>query len=607
MRALSFLLLWSSVASAQTLTTPIPEKHIPAPVLMELRALESQFDLALSRDCAPERCVSKGCSYKDHAVVDLPRSSSLPGLGQSEGLGSVPPQEYLTQARCEFAHEKSINAKDVQALTRRLEQRLSKGWLQVTLGRQVLEPISPSLSESPPPKPEVAAAPVKESAPLPPQRWEAGVALRELWVSLLPHFAWMIAVVMVTAATLLIIWGLRRVGKESFEERAMLAQLAAGTLEKSDDADEPKTEPMVALPVAEAQPLLGTGDNVFIEEQHRVWKERIAQTELANNEGAIVELLRKWLKAGEFELLAKAILVFGDRLSLAFSSDGELAVRKVEFAEYLRGLDESRLPSEAQFFKTLNQHAISSSLLSQSDAEVYLSLREEFGTTGVAYLVESLSPRHGALLFAQVPPDAQREVAQLFPPELKLQVAGQLLRSNRISREERTYVFEALDAARARRPLPAPPRAEPHDIADRGRQFDAAGALSVLLPLIGPEDRGALFSHAMVRTSGTMPRWYEDILYPDMLLKLPNELQADLLLDVDVRGLAGWSSVQNPAWQERFLKQLPQAMQNAVRAGMDFPSRAEQQHRAKQGHGEIVTALKRLTAQGKLAFADLVA
>lgn len=122
-------------ALAQTSVTPVPQKHIPSPVLMELRALESQFDLALARDCAPERCVSKGCVYRDHVVVDMPHSSSLPGLGHSEGPGSVPPQEYLTSARCDFAHEKSVSSRDVQALVRRLEQRLSKGWLQVTVGQ----------------------------------------------------------------------------------------------------------------------------------------------------------------------------------------------------------------------------------------------------------------------------------------------------------------------------------------------------------------------------------------------------------------------------------------------------------------------------------------
>jgi len=135
-------------ALAQSTATPVPEKHIPAPVLMDLRALESQFDLFLSRDCAPERCVSKGAATGIHGGRSAPRHLAA-GPGSAEGLGSVPPQEYLTQARCEFAHEKSIAAKDVQALVKRLEQRLSKGWLQVTVSRQVLEPISPALAISP--------------------------------------------------------------------------------------------------------------------------------------------------------------------------------------------------------------------------------------------------------------------------------------------------------------------------------------------------------------------------------------------------------------------------------------------------------------------------
>src|SRR4051812_28047418 len=99
----------SLAASAQTNSVaPVPQNHIPAPVVMELRMLERTFDTALANDCAPERCFSKGCSYVNHVAVDLPRSGSLPGLGTTEGPGSVPPQEYLTEARCEFTHEKSV-------------------------------------------------------------------------------------------------------------------------------------------------------------------------------------------------------------------------------------------------------------------------------------------------------------------------------------------------------------------------------------------------------------------------------------------------------------------------------------------------------------------
>jgi hypothetical protein len=325
---------------------PLPQKHIPPTVLMELRALEGQFDQSLSRDCAPERCVSKGCLYRDHAVVDLPRSASLPGLGHSEGPGNVPPQEYLIEAHCDFGHEKAVASRDVQALVRRLEQRLSKGWLRVTVGAQLLEPISPALAEPPPPRPEPAPKKVEPSpAPPPapaaerPQKWEADVAARELWVSLLPHFAWMIAVLLGTLATLTIIWAVRRLGRETLEEKAMLAELGAGAPGKpeagSGGAGAAAVEPATAATAATAEGQEAAAEAKFVSAQEKVWAERIAQAGLAKDGSAVGELLRDWLKAGEYRMLAKAILVFGDRLSLAFPSDGELAARKIALAEYL--------------------------------------------------------------------------------------------------------------------------------------------------------------------------------------------------------------------------------------------------------------------------------
>jgi hypothetical protein len=605
----AFALLLPLGAFAQSSATPVPEKHIPAPVLMDLRQLESQFDLFLSRDCAPEKCVSKGCSYRDHAVVDIPRNSSLPGLGQNEGVGAVPPQEYLTQARCEFAHEKSISAKDVQALVKRLEQRLSKGWLQVTVTRQVLEPISAALAISPPPLPEPVVPTKVEpppAPPAPPPKFEWDVALRELWLGLLPHFSWMIALLLGTLATLAIIWGGRRLGKESLEEKAMMAQLAAGALE----APKEEPAPIVALPTDGPEQLKLADKNLedgFVTEQQRLWTDRIAQAELATDQGGVVELLRAWLRAGEFAYLAKAIFVFGDRLSLAFSSDGQLAVRKVEFAEYLKTLDEKSLPSDADFFRVLNHHAISSSLLAQSDAESYRSLREEFGADGLAHLIESLPPRNGALLFAMVPTDCQHEVARALNPELRLQVATQLLVSNRISNEERQHLFETLDNARAGLPLQMPAQSAAHEIVDRGREFDAAGALSVLCSHLEPEDRKAVFAEALKRGSGTHPAWYEEILYPDMLFKVPSELQADLLLEVDIKGLAAWTSIQPAAWQEGFLTRLSPTLQNAIRANTGLGTRVEQLQSARRGHHELVTGLKKLVARGKVSFAEIVA
>jgi hypothetical protein len=609
---LSLLLALPFSALAQESTLSVPQKHIPAPVLLELRALERQFDLSLVRDCAPERCVSKGCVYRDHAVVDMPRTSSLPGIGQAEGPGSVPAQEYLTEASCDFAYEKAVASRDVQALVRRLEQRLSKGWLKVTVGSQVLAPISPALSESPAPKPEPVPEPKVEppppAPPAPPAQWESSVALRELWVSLLPHFAWMIALVLTTLAALTIIWALRRLGKESLEEKALLAQMEAGTLDKPAAPEGAAASSAAGeAPTADGPSAEQREEAAFITEQRRLWAGRMTEAELAKEKGVVVALLRQWLKTGDFELLAKAIFLFGDKLSSAFSSEGALAVRKVGFAEYLRHVDEQQLPSDAEFFRKLNHHAISASLLSQADAESYRSLREEFGSSGIAHLIESLTPHHGALLFALVPADFQHEVARTLAPELQLKVASHLLESNRMSNEEQSYLFEALDAARAGRSLPSPPRPAPDAIRDRGHEFDAAGALSVLLAYIGAEDRQALLTSMLKRSSGAFPSWYQDILYPDMLLKLPQDIQADMLLEVDVKVLAGWSSVQHPAWRESFISKLAPSMQNAVRANMAFSSSADQFRMARQGHDELVSAMKRLVAGGRVSFTEIVA
>jgi hypothetical protein len=597
---------WSGSALGQGAGTPVPQKHIPPPVLLELRALESQFDLALARDCAPERCVSKGCAYRDHVVVDMPRASSLPGIAQAEGPGSVPAQEYLTQARCDFAHEKSVSARDVQALVRRLEQRLSKGWLQVSVGRLILDPISPSLSESPPPKPEPAPPQPKVEAPQP-AGWDRAVALRELWLNLLPHFSWMVALVLATLAALLVIWALRRLGRESLEEKAMAAQLSAGALTRQEPEAPPAPNGEDKDRSEREAQARATAD--FVAEQQRLWNERIAAAELAKVDDPVGTLVRQWLEAAQFDLLAKAMLLFGDRLSAAFPADGDLAVRKVEFAEHLRGLDPLSLPGEAEFFRTLNQHAISASFLSQPDAAIYRSLREELGSAGLAQLIERLPPRHGALLFALAPSDSQNQLARTLSRELRLQVAAELLGSNRISRQEQEHLFAALDAARSGRPLPPAPPPAGNGISDRGRALDAAGALSLLLGHVDPEDRQALFTEAFERLAGAAPLWFEEILHPDMLLKLPGELRGDMLLELDIKKLAAWCSLRPPAWQRTFLDSLAPALQNAMRAQTSsaFGSRAEQLRLARAGQGELVSALKRLLAQGRVSFWELVA
>ena len=581
-------LLLSSSAWAQ-----VPRVQVPAAIAVEVSLVERSFETALAADCASERCFSKGCVYARHQTVDQPRATSLPGLSVDEGIGSTTPQEYLTEARCEFTHERSVAAKDVAALVKRLEQRLSRGWRKVVVVPQALDPIDARLAEPTAPKepvePEldVAPTPPPTTTPEAPPPWTSDAMPAELWKQLLPHFPWMIAIFLLTVAVTALIWATRRLGATTIEEKMLEAQIAT---------PEPPPAPEV-VPTDAAKDI----DESATEQQEKLWNERMAGVE-GNEAGPVTELVREWLKVGDFPMLARAVFVFGDRLSQAFSSDSDLALKKIEFADYFRDVDESTLPSKAEFFRRLNQHAMSSVLMSQSDVQLYRSLREDFGSGGILGLMQSLPSRYAALLFALVPRDVQFDVARLMPMPLRFSVAEQLMASTRISKEESAFIFSCIGAARDGTTMPAPPKGI---VTDRGPSVDAAAALSVLLPLLPAEERPGLFARAL-HGSATAPAWFDDIFYGEMLLKLAPEQRADLLLDVDVRGLAAWLSLQDQEWQRLLTSTLSTSMQGALRVNSSFESRSEQHALARRGQQAIVAALKGQYARGKATFAQLV-
>ena len=589
-------------AASATPSARVPQAHVPTTIALELTLLERAFESALSRDCAPERCFAKGCFYGRHQTVDQPRGTSLPGLPADEGVGSVPTQDYLTEARCEFTHERSVAARDVQALVRRLESRLSRGYRRVVVVPQALEPINASLAEpsSPPPEDdkaqavndEAAADDAAAAAAVPEPEWSGGVAFRELWQTLLPHAPWMVAILLLTLATGALIWAGRRLGAKTIDEKVLESQLAT-------------PEPAAPTPAVDAQPHADKEleeERSFSEQQERLWLDRMAHVE-DNQEGPMVELLREWLKVGDFPMLARAVFIFGDRLSKAFANDPELSLKKIEFAEYFRDVEESSLPSRSEFFRRLNQNAMASMLMSQSDVQLYRALREDFGSGGVLALMEELPHRFGALLFALVPRDTQQDVARMMPLERRVAVAEQLLASTRISKEESAYVFSCISAAREGQALPKPPKAV---VTDRGPSVDAASAVSVLLPYLSTEQRHALFDRAL-HGAGNAPQWYEDIFYGEMLMRLEPEQRSELLLDVDVRGLAGWLSQQDLEWQRGFVSGLSPAMQKALHVNGQFPSRADQVREARRGHHDIIRALKGLYSKGRVSFVQLAA
>jgi len=592
----AFALLTTTALSTWAQT---PEKRIPPSVLMEVRLVESRFNAALADDCAPDKCYSKGCSYADHLTLDTNRSASLPGLpAEEESPGNVKAQDYLTRAKCGFAYEKSVTAVDVKALARRLRKKLSHGWLTVSVVPSSLDPLPKSLLEGEPLDDKDDDAKEEEEPPPPPPEPEeltGDMALLQLWKELLPHFWWMLAIGFLTFAVLMFIWAGRRLGATTLEEKMMEAQLAAQAAQQEKEA------PTVVEEVKESKP--SPEEDLYAEEQERLWNERLERMD-ESDEDIITRLLQSWLKAGDYPTLARALFVFGDRVAQAFDASPEIALRKVEFANYFRDVDESTLPSRGKFFKDLNQQAMASLLLSQDDVSLYRSLREDFGASGVVGLTKELPPRYGALVFALATDDQQREIAPQLSTEQRNQVAAQLLMSTRMSLAESDHLTRCVEAVKAGQQPPAPPTNGANR--EHGPPIDSATALSNLLPHVGSEERQALFAEALKRQGGAPPHWYEDIVFNHMLTQLPDETRNDLLLEVDIRGLAAWLRMQPTPWRRALVAELSEPLQNAIAQSGNSTSRADQVRWARKGHDGLVKAFKSAYARRGLRFVDLV-
>lgn len=590
--------LGTAVFAPAASAAAVPDKRIPPSVMMEVKIIEGRFNAALADDCAPDKCYTKGCAYEDHITLDQARTSSLPGLpAGDEGPGNVVPQDHLTRVRCGFAHESTLEKADVRALARRLRKRLSHGWLTVGVTASSLDPVPKSLLDpEPAAEEEPAAEPEPEEPALPaePDKLDGDTALYQLWNALLPHTPWMIAILLGTIALWALIWAARRLGALSLEERLLEAQLKDGAGDvAAPDADGAE----------DAAPVQNAEDDRFAAEQEALWQERLDRMD-AEDQDVISRLLHEWLKAGEYATLARALFVFGDKVVHAFDATPDMALRKVEFATYFRDVDESTLPTRAAFFRDLNQQAMASLLLSQDDVHFYRALREDFDAAGVTSLARTLPARYGALLYALVDDGQQREVAVQFDAETRSAIARELLASNRMAPSESAYLSTCLDAVRAGHDVPKPPEKA---ASRHGAPVDSARALSNLLVHVGEDERVVLFTAAVQENGGSVPHWYEDIVFNHMLSRLAPETRNDVLLEVDIRGLSAWLQQQPAAWRKSLMAELSPTLQNALVQSRTKGSHAQIARVARNGQVGLATALKSLYAQGGTRFVDLVA
>src|SRR5690606_9487033 len=86
-----------------------PKEKIPSEMLLQLKALDIDFANLISKECGSDQCVHRGCVYLRHEVVTLKSGNSLPGLSMGHVTDDSTPQYFLSQARCEYAYEPSLD------------------------------------------------------------------------------------------------------------------------------------------------------------------------------------------------------------------------------------------------------------------------------------------------------------------------------------------------------------------------------------------------------------------------------------------------------------------------------------------------------------------
>lgn len=594
------LALLGAVPAAAQNPVQVPRRQLPLSVLTEVKVLQNRFEVALANDCDGSRCYPKGCTYVSHRVADRPKSSSLPGLGQDEAPSPEAAQAWLTEATCAFATERTVSERDANNLANRLQNKLSAGWTVVTITHERLPSIPAYLQEpytAPEPDEDTDVdtdAPVAEPvAPAEPP-FTVGLAIRELWTTLLPHVAWMIALLFVTLAAVVLIWAWRRVGRTTLEERMLLAELEAGP----GSAPAPEGTAPVAV-VAE--------DDLWLSDQQAAWRERLDAVDPEAPDLELQALIRERLLARDLPLLAKAVLVFPDTFPRAFPEGavgGELAAAKVELSEYLKGVDVEQLPDDETFFRSLNRHALSATLASQTDASTARTLRDSFGTTGLATLISALPPRPAALLFALAPLGVQHELVRLVEPSTLAGMGDMLLRSNRMSRAENRHLSAVLQAAREERPIPPAPASS--EVSDQGEAFDAAGPLSVLLEALRPDRRDGVLEAAVQRLHGSLPDWTRGILISDMLTALDAESRADLLLELEAEPVAGWLSFLDRESRQRVLDGMPPALVASIQGASSFAGSERRLALAERGRRELAAGFLRQLARRGATFEDVL-
>lgn len=545
----------------------VPKVNVPPGVVAELKRIENSFEIGLGQDCSNDRCFSRGCVYLSHETVDKPRSGSLPGLGDPEaGPGSVGAQEHLTGARCEFAVESTVASKDIAVLIKRLEGRLSRGYLVLSVEAKALPPLPFNLKQTPAPAPTAVAATTPlanstlnpQSPSLPAPQWSVQMAMRELWNALLPHFSWMIALLLTTLAAMILMWSWRRIGKESVEEKLLAASLA----DPETKPDEVVSTQVIDQDLSPKQDIVESKEKevITLHPDCAAWKQKFAA-----DPDSFVRLLSHWLREKEFSHLAKLSMIFAGVPEL-IRAQSALTSQARGFASYLAAQEnDSILPADDDFFAALQRADTIAGVLNSEDAQLMRRLGTEFGSAEMAALIGYFPDRIAGILMAEGASAVLSESVSLIPSAKRISLAESLLCSNRVSDAEFKIAVNGLKSIFIENKIPQFSEM-PKTTLNYGRMFGAERVLSALFPRMSRDERKKIVESVKAKFSDALPAWTSGIFFPEMLLSFSSELRNGFLLQVEPRDIALFLSSCQEKTHLSILRDLPESLKNVVKS-----------------------------------------
>lgn len=237
----------SMVAAAQS-GVAAAAVQVPDVIKSQVLGIQDRFNTVLDEECPAGTCYSVGCQPSRFETLDENQTSSLPGLETEGPAGKV--QYKLVSVLCEFTHEATLGATELAALRQRLSQKVKSVGLTMQIQARALPP---KFSE----REAAAEAAVPQAAVAPEEK---------LFIAFLPFLPWVMVALVVLIFALVLIWALRRLGKNVRRDPSLRTRMSdSGGAQSTDLAEVDPTPNMLMARIAQVRAVLES-DSYLIEQ-----------------------------------------------------------------------------------------------------------------------------------------------------------------------------------------------------------------------------------------------------------------------------------------------------------------------------------------------------